>query len=168
VSNAWLSPALPYLAGACILLVVLAALHDLAARTVPNRLALLVAILGLLARAIQGNLVIGVAAAAAVFALAALCWSRGWMGGGDVKLLGASALAVPPVLVPTLVIVMAIAGGILSLFYLTARRLVPAPSLTRPRSFPARVLRAETWRIRRGGPLPYACAIAAGGVFVLL
>jgi prepilin peptidase CpaA len=32
----------------------------------------------------------------------------------------------------------------------------------------ARALRVEQWRIRRGGPLPYACAIAAGGLFILL
>ncbi len=31
-------------------------------------------------------------AAGAVFVLSALCWRRGWMGGGDVKLLGAAAL----------------------------------------------------------------------------
>ena len=90
------------------------------------------------------------------------------MGGGDVKLLGATALAVPPGSVPTLVFVMGMAGGLLSLFYLAARRLVHAPSATRPRSLIARALRVERWRIRRGGPLPYACAIAAGGLFVLL
>jgi prepilin peptidase CpaA len=32
----------------------------------------------------------------------------------------------------------------------------------------ARALRVERWRIHRGGPLPYACAIAAGGLFILL
>jgi hypothetical protein len=26
----------------------------------------------------------------------------------------------------------------------------------------------ERWRIRRGGPLPYACAIAAGVLFIIL
>jgi hypothetical protein len=28
-------------------------------------------------------------------------------------------------------------------------------------------LRAERWRISRGGPLPYACAIAFGFLFVV-
>ena len=42
------------------------------------------------------------------------------------------------------------AGGLLSLFYLAARRLVHAPSAVRPRSLIARALRVERWRIRRG------------------
>ena len=117
---------------------------------------------------IEGNLIAGLWTAIAVFVIAAFCWRRGWMGGGDVKLLGATALAVPPGSVPMLVFVMGMAGGLLSLFYLAARRLVHAPSATRPRSLVARALRVERWRIRRGGPLPYACAIAAGGLFVLL
>lgn len=166
--HAWSSPALPYLAAACILTVVCAALHDVAARTVPNRLALLLAVLGAFARAIEGSLIAGLGTAIAVFAIATFCWHRGWMGGGDVKLLGATALAVPPGSVPMLVFVMGMAGGLLSLFYLSARRLVRAPSATRPRSLIARAMRIERWRIRRGGPLPYACAIAAGGLFVLL
>ena len=75
---------------------------------------------------------------------------------------------VPPDAVPMLVFVMGMAGGLLSLFYLLARRFMPAPASVRPDSFIARALRVEFWRIRRGGPLPYACAIAAGGLFVLL
>ena len=46
---------------------------------------------------------------------------------------------------------------------------MPAP--TPPRGPKAklipRILRAERWRIRRHGPLPYASAIAAGAVFTL-
>jgi prepilin peptidase CpaA len=128
----------------------------------------MLAVLGALARTIDGSLIAGLGAAIIVFAIANFCWSRGWVGGGDVKLLGATAFAVPPAAVPTLVFVMGMAGGLLSLFYLSARRLIPAPSATRPHSLIARALRAERWRIRRGGPLPYACAIAAGGLFVLI
>ena len=145
-----------------------AALHDVVARTVPNSIPLILALLGVLARTMDGSLINGVAAAAAVFAIALFCWTRGWVGGGDVKLLGAIALAVPPYAVPTLVFVMGVTGGVLALFYLSARRVVPAPAAARPHSLIARALRAERWRIRRGGPLPYACAIAAGGMFVLL
>lgn len=166
--DAWAPLLQTYLAVACILAVVYSALHDLAARTVPNRIVLFVAILGISARAIEGSLIPGICAATAVFAVAVFCWSRGWMGGGDVKLLGATALAVPPDAVPMLVFVMGLAGGLLALVYLAARPVMPVPSAMRPRSFLARALRAERWRIRRGGPLPYACAIAAGGLFVLL
>ena len=166
--HAWLSVLLPYLGAACILIAVCAALHDVAARTVPNSMPLLLVALGVIARSIEGNLITGLVAAIAAFAVATFCWSRGWMGGGDVKLLGAITIAAPPIAVPNLVFVMGMAGGLLSLFYLSARRIVHAPSPTRPHSIVARALRAERWRIRRGGPLPYACAIAAGGVFVLL
>jgi prepilin peptidase CpaA len=164
--NVWSSTT--FLSGVCAALLVLAAVHDLFARTVPNWLALVLAVLGAAARIIDGNLVAGLWTAIAVFAIATFCWRRGWMGGGDVKLLGATALAVVPASVPIFVVVMGMAGGLLSLFYLAARRFVHAPSATRPRSLVARALRAERWRIRRGGPLPYACAIAAGGLFVLL
>jgi prepilin peptidase CpaA len=149
-------------------LLVHASLHDIFARTIPNWLAIALTVFGAFARIIDGHLITGLWTAIAVFAISAFCWRRGWMGGGDVKLLGATVLAVPPSSVPTLIFVMGMAGGLLSLCYLVARRCVHAPSATRPRSLVARALRVERWRIRRGGPLPYACAIAAGGLFVLL
>ncbi len=103
-----------------------------------------------------------------VFVLAAICWRRGWMGGGDVKLLAAAAIAVPPSLVLSFITAVALCGGVLALLYLVAGRMVAPPPASRPRSLLARALRVEQWRIRRGGPLPYACAIAAGGLFILL
>jgi prepilin peptidase CpaA len=168
VQNSWISLTFLGVSVASAALLVHASVHDVVARTVPNWLAFLLALLGTSARVIDANLIVGLWTAIAVFAIAAFCWRRGWMGGGDVKLLGATALAVPPGSVPMLVFVMGMAGGLLSLFYLAARRLVHAPSATRPHSLVARALRVERWRIRRGGPLPYACAIAAGGLFVLL
>jgi prepilin peptidase CpaA len=168
VLHAWSSVVLPCLAAACVLATVFAALHDVVARTVPNSIPLILAMLGVLARAMEGNLVDGLVAAIAVFAVALFCWTRGWVGGGDVKLLGAIALAVPPASVPALIFVMGLTGGLLSLFYLSVRHIMTAPPTRRPHSLIARALRAERWRIRRGGPLPYACAIAAGGLFVLI
>lgn len=156
------------LAGVSIALFLCAALHDVVARTVPNGLALTLAITGLAARLIDANLMLGVAMGVIVFVLAALCWRRGWMGGGDVKLLGAGAIAVPPTHVVSFITVMAIAGGILALVYLVGRSLPAWHPGRRPGSLPARIARVECWRLRRGGPLPYACAIAAGGLFVLL
>jgi prepilin peptidase CpaA len=166
--STWLHFASSGLPSAVVALLVFAALHDIFARTVPNWLVIVLAALGVIARAVEGNLIAGLWVAIAVFAIAAFCWRRGWMGGGDVKLLGATALAVPPGSVPMLIFVMGMAGGLLSLFYLAARRFMHAPSPTRPHFLIARAVRVERWRIRRGGPLPYACAIAAGGLFVLL
>ena len=151
-----------------IFLFLAAALHDVIARTVPNGLALALAVTGVLARALDHHLLAGLIAGIVVFIAAALCWRRGWMGGGDVKLLGAGAIAVPPVAVPNFILVMSVTGALLAIVYLIGRSL-PAPHATpRPTALLARALRVERRRLHRGGPLPYACAIAAGGFFVLL
>jgi prepilin peptidase CpaA len=150
----------------CVALILAASLHDIVARTIPNSLALALAVAGIATGALNGYLFGSLLAAGAVFVLSALCWRRGWMGGGDVKLLGAAALGMPPGSVLTFVAAVAIAGGLLAIFYLVARRLVPAPAPLRPDGLLARALRVERWRISRGGPLPYACAIAAGALFV--
>ena len=89
------------------------------------------------------------------------------MGGGDVKLLGAAALLVPPELVPAMIAATALAGGVLGLLYLVARRRISRPGNAKPAGLMQRAFRAERWRLRRGGPMPYAVAIACGAVFVL-
>ncbi|MDO9709132.1 prepilin peptidase [Paracraurococcus lichenis] len=149
-------------------LLLAAALHDIAARTIPNAASLAIALAGLAARALAEEALPGLAAALAVFLLAWLAWRCRVMGGGDVKLLAACALLVPPAAVPSLVLATAIAGGLLGLAYLALRPLLPAPAAARPGGLPGRALRAEAWRIRRGGPLPYAVAIALGTFFTLL
>ncbi|HET6606875.1 MAG TPA: A24 family peptidase [Rhodopila sp.] len=159
----------PLAIGIAILLA--AAIHDVAARTVPNWMALALALAGLLARIADGTILPALLAGPAVFLAAAFCWRRGWMGGGDVKLLGAVATLVPPHAVFTLLAFIAFAGGGLAMLYLVGRAVAGKrkPVAThRPAALAARVLRAEVWRIRRGGPLPYACAIAAGLLITLL
>ncbi len=153
------------LGGAALLL--MAALHDVAVRTVPNWLAGALAVAGLVVQSLQGALLTSVPTALAVFVFAALCWRRGWMGGGDVKLLGAAALLVPPILVPSLIAAVALSGGVLAFFYLAARRRLARPRAGRPSGLVLRAIRAERWRLRRGGPMPYAVAIASGAFFVL-
>jgi prepilin peptidase CpaA len=144
-----------------------ASLHDLLARTVPNGVAAALAASSLLSRLAGGALLGPLLAGLIVFALAAFCWRRGWLGGADAKLLGAAALGLTPATVPAFLCAVAIAGGVLALFYLVARPLMPRPAALRPAGLLRRALRAECWRIRRGGPLPYACAIAAGSLLVL-
>ncbi|MFZ4406664.1 MAG: prepilin peptidase [Paracraurococcus sp.] len=145
-----------------------AALHDIAARTIPNALCLAVALAGLAARAWADELAPALFAALAVFLVALLAWRCRVMGGGDVKLLAACALLAPSGAVPSLVLAVALAGGVLALGYLALRRLVPAPAVARPAGLAGRALRAEAWRIRRRGPLPYGVAIALGTFFTLL
>jgi prepilin peptidase CpaA len=164
----WTSLLLSILPVVCLGLILAASLHDIVARTIPNGLPLALALAGIVVGALHGYLLGSLLAAGAVFVLSAVCWRRGWMGGGDVKLLGAAALGMPPGSVPTFVAAVAIAGGLLALVYLAARHFVSAPVAPRPDRLFARAMRVERWRIGRGGPLPYACAIAAGFLFVIV
>jgi prepilin peptidase CpaA len=149
-------------------LLVFAALHDVAARTIPNWVSALLAIDGLALKSFDGQLRLGLAAGAAVFLLAAVLWRGGFMGGGDVKLLGAAAIVVPPSLAAAFIVSVCLAGGALALLYLALRRVVAPPGATRPRWRLARILRAERRRIRQCRSLPYACAIATGALFVMI
>jgi len=153
------------IAGAAVMLA--AASHDFATRTVPNWMALTLAAIGLCARTLDGHFISGMLVGIAVFVAAAFCWRRGWMGGGDAKLLSAASLVVPPHLVIPFIVAMSLAGGVLALIYLAAQRLLPQPRYIASRNLLARVVRAECWRVHRGCPLPYACAIGAGFLFVL-
>jgi prepilin peptidase CpaA len=152
----------------CIGLILAASLHDIAVRTIPNGLVLALAIAGIGMGATDGYLFGSLLAASGVFAVSALCWRRGWLGGGDVKLLGAAALGMPASSALTFVAAVAIAGGVLAAVYLVGRRFMPLSRSPRPKSMFGRAMRVERWRISRGGPLPYACAIAAGFLFVHL
>ncbi len=158
----------PALLATGLLLLVVAGLHDCAVRTVPNLLSALLLLCGLGLRLLGGNIGHGLLAGAIVFAVCTLVWRFGWLGGGDVKLLAAAAVFEPPPVVPELVLYTSLAGGILALLYLVAGRLVPAPASARPHAMLSRIARCELWRLRRRGPLPYAAAIAAGGICATL
>jgi prepilin peptidase CpaA len=57
------------------------------------------------------------AMAAGAFVICGGFFAMGWMGGGDVKLLTALALWIKPLWFAQVVVVMAIAGGVLTLFF---------------------------------------------------
>ncbi len=147
---------------------VFAALHDFAARTVPNWVAAVVFIIGLMLRVMQGNWAASLGVGAVVFAVTVICWLRGWLGGGDVKLLTASCVMVPPLLSVNLVLAVSLFGGALAVAYLVLSLVINVPRRDRPHGKIRRIIRAEHYRISRKGPLPYASAIAAGAIFVLL
>ncbi len=155
----------------CAGLLLIAAARDVASRTIPNFIPVLLFLLGVALQLNAAALPTALLAAGLVFVAAALAWRVGLMGGGDVKLLAALALCVPPAAVLSLVMATGLAGGVLGLLYLALRR-VPRFSCSVRREptlrpLPARVLRAEWWRIGRGSPLPYGVAIAAGGLITL-
>ena len=159
------------LASGAVLL--LAAWHDVVSRTVPNWMPAAIAGFGVVTSFAADRMLISLSCGLVIFIAAAICWRRGWMGGADVKLLGAIAIVVPPGMVTMFAIAMSLGGAVHAIAYILARRVVtPPPPLIndRPRalSLVPRALRAERWRISRGGPLPYACAIAFGFLFVIL
>jgi len=178
----WAVPVGHFLGGAALAILCLAALHDILARTVPDWMSIALVAIGIAKSALDGRLIASLLVGALVFVVSGLCWKRGWLGGGDVKLLGAASIAVPPIAVAPFVTAVALAGGVLSLVYLALGRLIPRSVLRRSVLRPAvprrqadrpvgllpRALRLECWRLSRQGPLPYAVAIAAGGLFVLL
>jgi prepilin peptidase CpaA len=168
----WLSTFGYILTGTAASILCLAAVHDIAARTIPDWMPIALATVGITERILDGRLIAGLLAGVTVFILTGLCWRRGWLGGGDVKLLGAAAIAIPPAVVPPFAVAVALAGGVLSLIYLAVGRVMPRYAsphrIGRRTALLSRVTRIEIWRLRRGGPLPYAVAIAAGGLFVLL
>ena len=130
---------------------VAAAVGDIRTRTIPNGLTLGIALAAipfwwLSDLGFWPDVAIRIGIAGAVFAAFALAFYLGMMGGGDVKLLAALALWLPPGAVLFLLIVMSLAGGAITLFMLVRHRLA-----------------------RRQGQLeiPYGVAIAFGGLWLI-
>ncbi|SNS89444.1 prepilin peptidase CpaA [Sphingomonas laterariae] len=100
---------------------------DLRTRTIPNGLNAAIALAAPLWWFAQGlplwpDAAIQIALAAGVFALFAACFAIGAMGGGDVKLLAALALWLPPIPMVRMLMVMAIAGGVLTIAMVVLHR----------------------------------------------
>ncbi|SDH10399.1 prepilin peptidase CpaA [Bradyrhizobium sp. Rc2d] len=162
----WIAPTASILE---ILLLLYVATIDVATRLIRNEFCLALALLGIVA---QLNSPIGLAqsltTAAILFLLLLILYTRGWMGGGDVKLLVALTVGLPPSGVMQLLTVTVLAGGVLALVHLMMRhlpypRLAPAGS-----SLARRVYAIERWRHLRHAPLPYGVAIACGGIWSIL
>lgn len=150
-----------------VAMLALAALHDIAFRTLPDWLSVVLFGCGILLRASAGELAAIIVPAMLVAGAAFGLWHLGWLGGGDAKLFIAVATLVPPGRVFEMLLLVSLAGGGLALLFLALRLCLPPPTPIRPIGLFRRVLRAEAWRLRRGGPLPYAVAIASGTAFTL-
>lgn len=147
----------------------IAAVSDLANRTIPNYAIVCVALASLLVKVDRDSAYLdSVWAVIALIAVLLFLYLRNLLGGGDVKLMAALSLALTATDCYRFVIATAVFGGVLAMTYLLLRKVLP-PLRCKPRA--PRLLRIaalEAWRIRRGAPLPYGVAIAAGGIFVLL
>lgn len=101
-------------------LLIAAAITDLRARIISNRLNLAVAALAPLwwlanGYALWPDMAVQLLVGAAIFTLFAALFALGMMGGGDVKLLTALALWFPWQAVLSLVVLMALLGGVVTL-----------------------------------------------------
>jgi prepilin peptidase CpaA len=108
-----------------------AAAFDWRSRTIPNWLNGAIALLALPfwyagGLALWPDAALQVAVAAGVFLVFALAFQFGMMGGGDVKMLAALALWLPLGSLLQLLVVMSIAGGILTLAMLIPHRIAKA------------------------------------------
>ena len=138
-----------------IALFIAAAWTDIRSRRIPNGVSVALALVGL-AR-IGMALVAGesaltaaldLAAALTVFVLAAVAFRFRLHGGGDVKLLAAGALWLGAAALGPYILFTAVAGGVMAMLFVAWHFVLPAS-------------------MRGARPsLPYAVAIAAGGIFV--
>ena len=132
-------------------LLVVAAAIDVRTFTISNRLNLIVALLApvywlSIALPIWPGVGIQLAAGAGVFALLAGAFYAGMMGGGDVKLAAALALWFSPSSTLKFLVLMSLAGGVLTLAVMALHRV----------------------KQREGRPeIPYGVAIAFGGLVIL-
>ncbi|MGQ0559119.1 MAG: A24 family peptidase [Sphingosinicella sp.] len=124
---------------------------DLWSRTIPNGLTAAIAVLALpfwwaTGLPLWPDAALQVGVALLVFGLFALAFACGAMGGGDVKLVGALALWLPWQSVLVLLVIMSLAGGVLTLAMLAHSRLI---------------------RAREKLEIPYGVAIACGGLWLI-
>jgi prepilin peptidase CpaA len=128
-----------------------AAFGDWRSRTIPNRLNAAIALLAIPfwwanGLALWPDIAVQIGVAAAIFALFALAFRFGAMGGGDVKLVAALALWLPAGAVLKLLVIMSIAGGLLTVAMLARHRIAkPGAELE----------------------IPYGIAIAFGGFWLI-
>jgi len=139
------------LLGVLATLLVVAAVIDVRTFKISNRLTLAVALLAPLywlsvALSPWPGVAVQLAAGLTVFVLFAAAFYAGMMGGGDVKLAAALALWFPPQATFQFIVIMSVAGGLLTIAALAWHRA----------------------RKREGRPqIPYGVAISIGGLAIL-
>src|SRR5262245_61661098 len=161
----WMAPTASFLQ---IFLLLYVAVIDIATRLIRNEICLMLALLGIAGQfSSPMHITESLIAATILLLLLIVIYERGWIGGGDVKLLVALAIGLPLMGVIQLLTITALAGGVLALVHLMMRFL-PYPKLAPVgSSFLRRVYAIERWRNLRHAPLPYGVAIACGGIWTV-
>lgn len=140
---------------------VFAAVMDLLTMTIPNRISLALLAAFLVAAPLAGldleSFAIHVGIGFAVLLAGMVLFSLGWLGGGDAKLMAASALWIGPSNLLLYFVQMSILGGALALLLLAYRRL------------PLAALPLPEWALRlhnQGTGIPYGVAIAGAALLI--
>ena len=152
------------------LLLVCVIMSDIATRLISNKLCLMIAAVGIGCHLLVEPRLLptSVIVAAALFLLLLLLHCRGWIGGGDVKLLVSLSIGLPIFQVIPFLVITTWVGGVLAMVHLMMRNL---PYPTRPPIGSSRLRRiyaVERWRNLRHAPLPYGIAIACSGIWIIL
>jgi prepilin peptidase CpaA len=145
--------------GICIFAVV--AYGDMRTRRIPNELIVAILALAAFRIAVDGDARAGLytlAAAAALFIATFLLFWRGLLGGGDVKLIGATALLIGYHNFFEFLFVMSISGALVAVAVLARDRLGLRRATTAP---------LEEQEAQARLTVPYGVAIAAAGIVVL-
>ena len=109
----WIVPTASFLE---ILLLLYVAMTDIATRLIRNEICLMLALLGIASQfASPMQVTESLIAATILLLLLLVIYQRGWIGGGDVKLLVALAIGLPLMGVIQLLTITALAGGVLDL-----------------------------------------------------
>jgi prepilin peptidase CpaA len=143
-------------------LIAFAASSDLFTMTISNRVSLALAGGFLMLVLLSGTGFMAIAqhlgAAGLVLAIGFVCFSFGWIGGGDAKLAAAIALWFGFDYLLEFLVYASLIGGVLT-FVLIQFRLLPLPA----------VLARQKWIMRlheKGGGVPYGIALAAAALLV--
>lgn len=139
-----------------------AAVMDMLTMTIPNRISLLM-VAGFMAAVPFSGLDAGgvanhVGAGAMMLALGILMFAQGWLGGGDAKLLSATALWLGFTNILPYLAIVGVLGGFLAMALLLYRSMPPPLLLCR-----------EAWALRlhdKSCGIPYGIALAAAGLWI--
>lgn len=148
------------LLGALILLLAAAAMQDVYQLRISNVFPVAILLLFpvyALVKGIDASIWQNGAVFLAVLALGMLAFGAHWLGGGDVKLLAATALWFDIAGAARLIGTIAVLGAAIALFFIMFRRVVPEPVL----------LRSGMVSLKRRGPIPYGIGIAGGAIAVI-
>jgi prepilin peptidase CpaA len=159
-----------------------AAASDLHSFSIPNRISAAMCLLYpayVLASPVPVEWLPACGLALLTFGGGAFAFSRGWFGGGDVKLLAAAALWAGPAQFSLLLFVTGLAGGVLSLAVLAQPRIAPFLAQLRLSWLPEipSCSGVSAGNVAGGGStlgsaartnIPYGVAIAAGGLYVAI